>query len=76
MSFAVFAFLSPESFYWVQPFVKQIIGGIMFCMGATLKFVDFKKIITKPKLIFIGILLQYTCMPLLAYVIPFPNPNP
>ena len=69
MSFAVFAFLSPESFYWVQPFVKQIIGGIMFCMGATLKFVDFKKIITKPKLIFIGILLQYTCMPLLAYVI-------
>lgn len=69
MGFAVFAFLSPESFYWVEPFVKQIIGGIMFCMGATLKFVDFKKIITKPKLIFIGILLQYTCMPLLAYVI-------
>jgi len=69
MSFAVFAFLSPESFYWVEPFVKQIIGGIMFCMGATLKFVDFKKIITKPKLIFVGILLQYTCMPLLAYSI-------
>lgn len=69
MGFAVFAFLSPESFYWVEPFVKQIIGGIMFCMGATLRFVDFKKIITKPKLIFVGILLQYTCMPLLAYSI-------
>jgi len=38
-------------------------------MGATLKFADFKKIITKPKLIFVGILLQYTCMPLLAYSI-------
>ena len=69
MSFAVIAFLKPEVFYWVQPFVKQMIGGIMFCMGATLKFVDFKKIITKPKLIFVGILLQYTCMPLLAYTI-------
>lgn len=69
MSFAVFAFLNPESFFWVQPFVKQIIGGIMFCMGATLKFVDFKKIITKPKLIFVGLLLQYTCIPLLAYII-------
>jgi BASS family bile acid:Na+ symporter len=69
ISFAIIAFISPESFYWVQPFVKQIIGGIMFCMGATLRFVDFKKIITKPKLIFVGLLLQYTCMPLLAYSI-------
>lgn len=69
MSFAVIALLRPEFFLWVQPFVKQIIGGIMFCMGATLKFVDFKKIITKPKLVFVGILLQYTCMPLLAYAI-------
>ncbi|MGM5469011.1 bile acid:sodium symporter family protein [Flavobacteriaceae bacterium LMO-SS05] len=69
ISFAILAFLKPESFYWVEPFIKQIIGGIMFCMGATLKFVDFKKIITKPKLIFVGLLLQYTCMPLLAYII-------
>lgn len=69
LTFAVLAFLKPQSFFWVEPFVKQIIGAIMFCMGATLKFVDFKKIITKPKLIFVGILLQYTCMPLLAYII-------
>jgi len=69
MAFAVLAFLNPEFFLWVQPFVKQMIGGIMFCMGATLKFVDFKKVITKPKLIAVGLLLQYTCMPLLAYAI-------
>lgn len=69
ITFAVIAFFRPEIFLWVQPFVKQIIGGIMFCMGATLKFVDFKKILTKPKLVFVGILLQYTCMPLLAYTI-------
>ena len=69
MAFAVIAFLKPEYFLWVQPFVKQLIGGIMFCMGATLKFVDFKKVVTKPKLILVGILLQYTCMPLLAYTI-------
>ena len=69
MSFAVIAFLKPEVFLWVHSFVKQMIGGIMFCMGATLKFVDFKKIITKPKLILVGIILQYTCMPLLAFSI-------
>jgi len=69
MGFALIAFLRLEIFQWVKPFVRQMIGGIMFCMGATLKFVDFKKIITKPKLIFVGILLQYTCMPLLAYTI-------
>ena len=69
ISFATIAFLKPEIFLWVEPFVKQMIGGIMFCMGATLKFVDFKKIITKPKLVLVGIALQYTCMPLLAYSI-------
>ena len=69
MSFAIIAFLKPEVFLWVHPFVKQMIGGIMFCMGATLKFVDFKKIVTQPKLILLGIVLQYTCMPLLAYSI-------
>lgn len=69
MVFAFIAFAKPQSFAWVEPFVKHFIGGIMFCMGATLKFVDFKKIITKPKLVFVGIALQYTFMPLLAFFI-------
>jgi len=67
--FAIIGFLKPELFLWVQPFVKHILGGIMFCMGATLKFIDFKNIIKEPKLIFVGVFLQYACMPLLAYSI-------
>lgn len=69
MFFAFIAFAKPQSFVWVEPYIKHIIGGIMFCMGATLTFADFKKIITKPKLVFVGIALQYTCMPLLAFFI-------
>jgi len=67
--FAILAFIKPELFFWVNPYIKQILGGIMFCMGATLRFTDFKKIIKTPKLIFVGVLLQYTCMPVLAYII-------
>ncbi|WP_299550705.1 bile acid:sodium symporter family protein [Seonamhaeicola sp.] len=66
---AFIGFLFPELFSWVKSYVKQILGGIMFCMGATLTFNDFKSVIKTPKLIGVGILLQYTCMPLLAYAI-------
>lgn len=64
---AITGFLYPELFQWVAAYVKQILGAIMFCMGATLSFSDFKVVLGNPKRIGIGVLLQYTCMPLLAY---------
>lgn len=67
--FALVGFLFPELLYWVKGYVKQILGAIMFCMGATLTFTDFKTVIKNPKGIGVGVLLQYTCMPLLAFAI-------
>lgn len=69
LSVSIVGFFSPYLFSWVQPYIKQILGAIMFCMGATLTFSDFKSIVKSPKLIGVGVALQYTCMPLLAYLI-------
>ncbi len=66
---AFLGFLFPDVFSWITSCVKQMLGGIMFCMGATLTFKDFKQVVKTPKLIGLGILLQYTCMPLLAFTI-------
>ena len=41
----------------------------MFGMGVTLKFADFKQILVKKKLVFTGIILQYTVMPISAFLI-------
>lgn len=66
---AFLGFLFPNLFSWIKPYVKQMLGAIMFCMGATLTLKDFKQVLKTPKLIGVGILLQYTCMPLLAFAI-------
>jgi BASS family bile acid:Na+ symporter len=69
LSISIVGFFSPYLFSWVQTYIKQILGAIMFCMGATLTFSDFKSIVKSPKLIGVGVALQYTFMPLLAYLI-------
>ena len=40
---------------------------VMFGVGMTMKPVDFKLVLTKPKSVIIGVLAQFTIMPLLAY---------
>jgi BASS family bile acid:Na+ symporter len=68
--FALAGFLEPDLFAWLGSYVKEIIGGIMFCMGATLTFSDFRKVVKTPKPIFLGLALQYTFMP------PWPGSSP
>lgn len=41
----------------------------MFCMGATLRFSDFKRVFQTPKLIGLGVFLQYSIMPMVAFLI-------
>lgn len=43
----------------------------MFGMGLTLTIDDFKRVATRPKVIGLGVLLQYTVMPLAALVIGY-----
>ena len=65
--FAVFSFLVPEGFAWIAPHISLLLGIIMFGMGLTLTTGDFKGIIKAPKSVLIGVLAQYTIMPLLAF---------
>lgn len=65
--FAIFSFLLPGGFSWIAPHVSLLLGVIMFGMGLTLTLDDFKSVFKVPKSVFIGVLAQFTIMPLLAF---------
>ena len=64
--FAALAFALPGGFTWIAPYINLLLGIIMFGMGLTLKFKDFKQVITAPKEVITLVIAQYTIMPLLA----------
>lgn len=66
---AAVALFLPASFIWVAPQITKLLGVIMFGMGMTLRFEDFKEIFRRPKEIFIGVAAQFLIMPLLAYAL-------
>ncbi len=63
---AVIALTLPVSFKWVVPRISILLGVIMFGMGMTLKPEDFREIFRRPRDVLIGLLAQFTIMPLLA----------
>ena len=67
---AVVALLVPQAFSMFKPtLINPVLGIIMFGMGMSLKFDDFKIVFSRPKDIIIGCLAQFTIMPLLAWVL-------
>ncbi|NDV25764.1 bile acid:sodium symporter family protein [Desulfovibrio sp. JC010] len=64
LSFA--AFLEPSLFIWMKPHIALSLGIIMFGMGLTLEFSDFAAAIRNFRAVGLGVLLQYTVMPVLA----------
>lgn len=50
--------------FQLKVLVIPLIQFIMFGMGTTLSVGDFKRVLTMPQAVFIGILLQFTIMPL------------
>ena len=67
--FALVALILPASFLWVVPQITMLLGVIMFGMGMTLRVEDFKEIFRRPRDVLIGVLAQFTIMPLLAYAL-------
>ncbi len=61
----------PPSFIWIKPHIPLGLGIIMFGMGLTLDFEDFRDILSKWRLVGIGIIMQYAVMPVLAVSISF-----
>ncbi|HAQ57553.1 MAG TPA: bile acid:sodium symporter, partial [Opitutae bacterium] len=56
----------PEWFIPTKPAIPYLLGLIMFGMGITLTMGDFLGVIKRWRLVVIGVLAQYTMMPLLA----------
>ena len=67
--FSLAALIEPEIFAWIKPHIPKLLGVIMFGMGVTLKFSDFLEIWDKKNFVFLGFVLQFTVMPLTAFVI-------
>lgn len=64
---AVLGFIFPEFFASLAFLIVPILGIIMFGMGMTLKAEDFVEIIKRPKPVLVGLIAQFTLMPLIAY---------
>lgn len=67
---AALALFVPKSCLWIQTsWVNYLLMIVMFGMGLTLKFEDFKIVITRPKDIIVGCIAQFTIMPLIAFAL-------
>lgn len=49
--------------------IVPLLGLVMFSMGMTLKTDDFKRVLTQPAVILLGVCLQFLLMPLIAWVL-------
>lgn len=65
--FAALAFFIPSGFTWIGPHISILLGIIMFGMGMTLSLNDFKEVFKHPKKVAIGVIGQFTIMPLVAF---------
>lgn len=63
------AYLSPELFTPLAPYIVLLLGLVMFGMGITLTASDFLYVFKQPQIIFLGLLLQFMLMPLIAWLI-------
>lgn len=65
--FTAVALFYPPLFTWLSSYIPQLLGLVMFGMGLTLEFSDFKQIWDKKSLVLAGVSLQYGIMPLLGW---------
>lgn len=63
------AFISPKVFIELKPAIFPLLMIVMFGMGLTLSWQDFKRVWSTKHLVGIGVLIQYTIMPFAAFVL-------
>ncbi len=67
---AVAGMAFPGVFSQLKPtLINPLLGVIMFGMGMTLQFDDFKVVFSRPRDVLTGCLAQFTVMPLLAWLL-------
>lgn len=66
LTLSALALWRPELFVWLAPRVPLGLGLIMFGMGLTLTFADFRRVLGLWRLVLLGTALHYAIMPLAA----------
>ncbi len=61
------SYLFPQPFLWIPTRTTTLLSIIMFCMGMTLNVTAFKMVVIQPKAFILGLLIQFTISPLVAY---------
>ena len=67
--FAGLGYLVPELWIDLKPFIIPLLVVVMFTMGMTLTWSDFLRALKSPKLVLLGMMLQYSVMPLVAWLL-------
>jgi len=63
---ALVAFYQPDIFLVFKPYFLWLFAASMFALGIVLEPVELKTTLQRPKPIFVGVLSQYSIMPLLG----------
>ncbi len=67
---AIAALVFPSVISQMKPTViNPLLGVIMFGMGLTLRWEDFRIVFSRPKDVIIGCIAQFTIMPMLAWIL-------
>ena len=66
---SVAAYFAPSVFLPLGGWVTDLLALIMFAMGVTLRFADFRRVLTRPAPVLAGLGLHYLIMPLAAWLI-------
>lgn len=69
IAFSALALWQPWLFSWVAPHISAMLGIIMLGMGMTLHWQDFSHVLRHPRDLGLGLLVQFGCMPLLAFAL-------
>ena len=71
MGMAVLAYFVPAPFLPLGSYISLLLGVVMFGMGLTLSATDFKLVLTRPLAVLVGVVAQFTVMPLAALAIAY-----
>lgn len=66
---SLIAYLQPQYFKWIGPYVVILLGIVMFGMGLTLSFDNIKEVFRRPKDVLLGVVGHYVLMPGLAFLL-------
>ncbi|MEE9451539.1 MAG: bile acid:sodium symporter [Gammaproteobacteria bacterium] len=64
---ALLGYIQPNLFTLLTDRINILLAIIMFSMGITLTANDFHRVITRPKIIALGVAIQFLIMPLIAW---------